>query len=179
MRFSLVPFALLVIPLLEIAAFVVIGGEIGLWATLGLVVVTAVIGSFLLRWQGLSLVSRIQTELAAQRLPAKDMVRGVMLLLAGVLLLTPGFVTDTIGFLLFVPTFQDGVWKFLKSRVNVSSASGGPRSGASFNQPGGNFHGTNTPNNDDSVVDLDPDDFTRRDDESPWADRLTDESKRK
>lgn len=175
MRFSLVPFALLVIPLLEIAAFVVIGGEIGLWATLALVVVTAVIGSFLLRWQGLSLVSRIQNELAAQRLPAKDMVRGVMLLLAGVLLLTPGFVTDTIGFLLFVPTFQDFVWKFLKSRVNVATANGG----ASFNQPGGNFHGTNTPNNDDSVVDLDPDDFTRRDDESPWADHLTDESKRK
>lgn len=175
MRFSLIPFALLIIPLMEIAAFVLIGGEIGLWATLGLVVLTAVIGSFLLRWQGLSLVGRIQNELAAQRLPAKDMVRGVMLLLAGVLLLTPGFVTDTIGFLLFVPAFQDIVWTFVKSRVQVSSAS----SGARFTQSGGKFHNANTPDNDDTVVELDPDDFTRRDDDSPWSEQLTDDSSRK
>lgn len=175
MRFSLVPSALLIIPLLEIAAFVLIGGEIGLWATLGLVVVTAVIGSFLLRWQGLSLIGRIQNELAAQRLPAKDMVRGVMLLLAGVLLLTPGFVTDTIGFLLFVPTIQNVVWTFLKSRVHIAGAG----SSASFRQSGGSFHGANTPDNDDTVVELDPDDFTRRDDDSPWADQISDDTTRK
>lgn len=175
MRFSLVPFALLIIPLMEIAAFVLIGGEIGLWATLGLVVVTAIIGSFLLRWQGLSLVRRIQDELAAKRLPAKDMVRGVMLLLAGVLLLTPGFVTDTIGFLLFVPALQDTVWKFLKARIHVAGASGS----ANFSQSGGPFEGANTPGNDDTVVELDPDDFTRRDDDSPWADNISDDSKRK
>lgn len=172
MRFSLVPFALLVIPLLEIAAFVLIGGEIGLWATLGLVVVTAVIGSFLLRWQGLSLVSRIKNELAAQRLPAKDMVRGVMLLLAGVLLLTPGFVTDTIGFLLFVPAIQNVVWTFLKSRVQISGTSGSPN----FSQSSGNFHNAKSPDNDDTVVDLDPDDFTRRDDDSPWVDQISDDT---
>ncbi|MEP0521761.1 MAG: FxsA family protein [Hyphomicrobiales bacterium] len=175
MRFSLVPFALLIIPLMEIAAFVLVGGQIGLWATLGLVVVTAIIGSFLLRWQGLSLVSRIQNELAAQRLPAKDMVRGVMLLLAGVMLLTPGFVTDTIGFLLFVPGLQDVFWKFLKSRIQVAGAS----TAAGFSQPGSPFESTKTPDNDDSVVELDPDDFTRRDDNSPWAEEISDDSTRK
>lgn len=174
MRFSLIPFALLVIPLLEIAAFVLIGGEIGIWATLGLVVVTAVIGSFLLRWQGLALLGRIQNELAAQRLPAKDLVRGAMLVLAGVLLLTPGFVTDTIGFLLFVPPFQEAVWSFLRTRIRVSGAASPSASGHAsrdFNQQGGNRR-------DETIVDLDPEDFTRHDEDSPWADKPNDDTKR-
>jgi UPF0716 protein FxsA len=59
MRFSFIPFLLLVIPLAEIAAFVVIGGQIGVWATLGMVLLTAAIGSFLLRWQGVGLFNKI------------------------------------------------------------------------------------------------------------------------
>jgi UPF0716 protein FxsA len=103
MRFSFIPFLLLVIPLAEIAAFVVIGGQIGVWATLGMVLLTAAIGSFLLRWQGVGLFNKINTEMRANRVPGRELVHGVMILVAGVLLLTPGFVTDSLGFLLFVP----------------------------------------------------------------------------
>jgi len=186
MRFSLIPFVLLIVPLMEIAAFVLIGGQIGVWATLAMVVVTAVIGSFLLRWQGVSLLRRIQGEMAAQRLPAKDLVRGAMLVVAGILLLTPGFVTDAIGFLLFVPPIQDTVWNFLKSKVNVvgPGMAGGPNGASSQNSGGSNPQGqhsgrqyragpnpsSNKTKTREPIVDLDPDDYRDNNPESPWAD---------
>lgn len=188
MRFSLIPFVLLIVPLMEIAAFVLIGGQIGVWATLAMVVVTAIIGSFLLRWQGVSLLRRIQGEMAAQRLPAKDLVRGAMLVIAGILLLTPGFVTDTIGFLLFVPPIQDTVWNFLKSKVNVvGPGMPGGTSGATTQNTGGSTHNPQGQNNEgqnrgaqnpsssqsktgETIVDLDPDDYRDNNPESPWAD---------
>jgi UPF0716 family protein affecting phage T7 exclusion len=123
MRFSLIPFLLLVVPLAEIAAFVVIGGQIGVWATLGMVLLTAIIGSILLRWQGVGLFNRINTELRANRVPGRELVHGVMILIAGVLLLTPGFVTDSLGFLLFVPGIRDLVWRSVKDRIVVQTMS--------------------------------------------------------
>ncbi|MAW89438.1 MAG: membrane protein FxsA [Phyllobacteriaceae bacterium] len=124
MPFSLIPFLLLVIPLAEIAAFVVIGGQIGVVATLAMIVVTAVIGSILLRVQGFSLIARIQAETDAGRVPGRELVHGVMILIAGVLLLTPGFITDTMGFLLFIPALRDLGWRLLRNRITVVSAGG-------------------------------------------------------
>lgn len=161
MRFSIVPFLLLAVPLAEIAAFVVIGGQIGVWATLGMVLLTAVIGSFLLRWQGVGLFNRIAGELRANRMPGRELIHGVMILVAGVLLLTPGFVTDTLGFLLFVPAVRDAVWRLIKSRIafqTMSTASGGgPRGKAGGPEKG--------------VVDLEEGEFQRQTDRSsPWTD---------
>lgn len=165
MRFSLIPFLLLVVPLAEIAAFVVIGGQIGVWATLGMVLLTAIIGSFLLRWQGVGLFNRINTELRANRVPGRELVHGVMILVAGVLLLTPGFVTDTLGFLLFIPALRDLVWRSVKDRIVVETMSGGFASTA--RRPGAA----------DGVVDLDEGEFRRNPDpSSPWTeetDRLS------
>ena len=165
MPFSLIPFALLVIPLLEIAAFVVIGGQIGVFPTLALVVVTAIIGSILLRVQGFGLLNRIQNEMNAGRVPARELVHGVMLLLAGVLLLTPGFVTDAAGFLLFVPPVRDGVWAFLRRRVVVVGP-GGTGTGPQDRRPGAG---------DGRTIDLDEDDFVRDPDpDTPWGDEPPD-----
>lgn len=165
MRFSLIPFLLLVVPLAEIAAFVVIGGQIGVWATLGMVLLTAIIGSFLLRWQGVGLFNRINTEMRANRVPGRELVHGVMILVAGVLLLTPGFVTDSLGFLLFIPALRDLVWRAVKDRIVVQTMSGG-------------FSGSaRRPGDSEGVVDLDEDEFKRNPDpSSPWsnpADRLS------
>ncbi|PCJ83737.1 MAG: membrane protein FxsA [Hyphomicrobiales bacterium] len=172
MRFSLIPFMLLIVPLLEIAAFVIIGGELGVALTLALVVVTAVIGSFLLRWQGLSLITRIRAEMSAERMPAKELVRGVMIVIAGILLLTPGFVTDTVGFLLFVPPIQNAVWSAVKARVQIAGF--GPNQGQR-QQSYANYNTQGTgPAQGDSVVDLDPDEFTRSDTSSPWRDTESD-----
>ncbi|PHR23803.1 MAG: membrane protein FxsA [Hoeflea sp.] len=159
MRFSLIPFLLLVVPLAEIAAFVVIGGQIGVWATLGMVLLTAIIGSFLLRWQGVGLFNRINTEIRGNRVPGRELVHGVMILVAGVLLLTPGFVTDSLGFLLFVPAIRDLVWRSVKDRIVVQTMPSGFGPAAGQRQSG------------DGVVDLDEDEFQRNPDpSSPWSD---------
>ena len=84
-RFSIIPFLLLGIPLAEIAVFVIVGQQIGLFPTLGLVIGTAVLGSILLRVQGFGVLSRMQRELAERRLPGRELVHGVMILLAGLL----------------------------------------------------------------------------------------------
>ena len=92
-----------VIPLAEIAVFIVIGGIIGIPATIALVIITALIGTVLLRMQGLSVLQRAQTAVQEGRIPVDSVIDGVCLLIAGAFLLTPGIITDTIGFLLFIP----------------------------------------------------------------------------
>ena len=119
MRLAIVPILLLVVPIAEIATFIAVGGAIGVWWTLLLILVTAIIGTILLRTQGLGLLARIQGEVRAGRVPARELVHGLMLLLAGVLLLTPGFVTDALGFALFVPPLRDAVWTLLRTRVTA------------------------------------------------------------
>ncbi len=111
---------LLVVPLVEIAAFIMIGGQIGVAITLLLTLVTAIIGTMLLRRQGLAIVQQIRQEFEANRIPARQMADGAMIVGAGVLLLTPGFVTDSVGFALFVPAFRDFLWRQIGKRLDVS-----------------------------------------------------------
>ena len=95
------------VPLLEIAVFIQVGGFLGLWPTLAIVILTAVIGTALLRIQGLATLARAQAQMNQGALPARELFDGACLLIAGVLLLTPGFVTDGFGFLLFLPAARD------------------------------------------------------------------------
>jgi len=158
MPFSFVPILLLVIPLAEIAAFIVIGREIGVLWTLAMVFFTAVLGSVLLRVQGFGIVNRIRTEMEAGRMPGRELVHGVMILVAGILLLTPGFITDAMGFLLFIPAVRDAGWRFLRSRITIVS-SGGYRSG-----------GASTRRGEKPTIDLDESEFERDPNrDSPWA----------
>ena len=91
------------VPAIEIGLFVEVGGRIGLWPTLAIVCLTAFIGSALLRYQGLSTLQRVRESLAENRLPVAELFDGLCILMAGALLLTPGFMTDVLGFLLFIP----------------------------------------------------------------------------
>ncbi|MBY8916482.1 membrane protein FxsA [Nitratireductor sp. L1-7-SE] len=160
MRFSIVPFLLLAIPLAEIAMFVVVGSQIGVFPTLGLVLVTAIAGSILLRIQGFGVVRRIQETMNEGGVPGRDLVHGMMIMVAGVLLLTPGFITDTLGFLLFVPAIRDAGWKFLRSRIVIL---GGPASAGGRHA---NPHGRDT---GPQTIDLSADDYSESGDEnSPW-----------
>ncbi|WP_206455874.1 FxsA family protein [Aurantimonas marina] len=167
MPFALIPFLLLVIPILEIAVFILVGNAIGLWPTLGLVLLTAIIGTLLLKQQGLSTLARIQADIRAGRMPGRELVHGVMIAIAGVLLLTPGLVTDTLGFLLFVPKIRDGIWNFMKSRVIVvAQGSGTWNPGTRGPQPDPRAGGG------PDVVDLSGEEFERRPDpSSPWNDK--------
>lgn len=167
MPFSLIPFLLIAIPISEIAVFILIGGQIGVLWTLALILVTAIMGSILLRIQGFQVLARLRSDIDAGRIPGKDLGHGAMILAAGLLLLTPGFVTDTIGFLFFVPAIRSSIWNFLSARVRIIGA--GPSQGV---DSGAHREGQHRSAQDADVVDLDPDDFKRRDDSpnpnSPW-----------
>ena len=116
-------FAFIAVPLIEIGLFIQIGGAIGLWETLAIVVLTAVLGTWLLRTQGLMALSNLQRSFGELRDPTEPLAHGAMILFSGALLLTPGFFTDTVGFLLLIPAVRSGVFKYLRSRVNVQSFS--------------------------------------------------------
>ena len=98
MRFLLVFF--IIVPLVEMSLLFAVSDQIGGLATLSLVVLTAVIGVQILKQQGLATLSRANQRMAAGELPAQEILEGMMLAGAGALLLTPGFITDTIGFCL-------------------------------------------------------------------------------
>ena len=116
----------ILVPIIEIAAFIKIGDIIGLWPTLGCIVLTAVVGTFLLRQQGLSVLQQAQGSLQENQVPVDSVIHGAFLLIAGALLLTPGFFTDAVGFTLLVPPARKAIalfiWNRLKDRVHVHHA---------------------------------------------------------
>jgi UPF0716 protein FxsA len=143
---SLIPILLLVVPLAEIATFVIVGGQIGVLPTIGLVLATAVTGTILLRIQGFGVMARIRATMDAGGMPGRDLVHGFMIMAAGLLLLTPGFITDTIGLLLFVPAIRDFAWSVVRERVVVTAC-------ASYQR---------RPGRDGRTIDLDDDEFERQ-----------------
>lgn len=147
---------LLLWPILEIAGFILVGREIGVLATIGLIFLGGIVGSVLLRYQGFGVLSRIQKEVESGRNPGRDIAHGVMILVAGALLLLPGFLSDVLGLALFIPPVRDFAWRFLRSRVNFAEI----RVGRGFGQPARNSR----------TIDLDEDDYTSspRDPDSPW-----------
>lgn len=117
--------AFIAVPLIEIALFIQVGGFIGLWPTLAIVLVTAILGARLVRSQGAREMSRLQGAFSDLRDPTEPLANGAMILFAGALLLTPGFFTDAFGFALLFPPFRAAAFKFAKSRVNVQQFSMG------------------------------------------------------
>ena len=107
--------------------FIQVGGWIGLWPTLLIVVVTAMIGTFLVREQGRQALDQLRQSFSELRDPAEPLANGAMILVAGALLLTPGFFTDSVGFLLLVPAFRRLALLWLRKRVNVQTFSMGDR----------------------------------------------------
>ncbi len=93
-----------IVPILEIYLFVLVGEEIGAANTIGIVILTAIIGAWLAKSQGALVLNRIRANLAAGVPPGDDMLEGALILVAGVVMLTPGFFTDTIGLILLIPS---------------------------------------------------------------------------
>lgn len=111
------------VPLIEIGLFIVVGREIGVLATMAAVVATALAGAFLVRRQGLATLERARGELERDHIPAGALGEGLAILVAGALLLTPGFFTDAIGFALLVPPLRRsliaGFWRWLGPQLTV------------------------------------------------------------
>ena len=96
----------ILIPLLEIWLFILLGGFIGVYPTLFIILLTAVLGTFLVKTQGINVLKEIQNKLNELENPTEPIAHGAMILFAGALLLAPGFFTDTVGFLLLLPMFE-------------------------------------------------------------------------
>ena len=95
----------LLVPLIEIALFITVGGWLTLWPTLAIVVFTGVLGAFLVRWQGMGVLRDIQ-RVGVTGDPFSPLAHGVLILIGGFMLMLPGFFTDTIGFLLMIPPLR-------------------------------------------------------------------------
>lgn len=112
---------LVTVPIIEIALFIEIGGWLGTWPTIGIVVLTAILGSVLLRRQGLAALGNLQSRLQRGESPEHLLADGAMILVAGVLLMTPGFFTDALGLALLFPGVRQRIWGWISSRMTVVS----------------------------------------------------------
>lgn len=113
----------LLIPIIEIWLFVKIGGIIGAWPTVALVVASAIGGTVLVRLQGLAVLTRARAVLAAGEFPTSHLFDGLFVLIAGFLLITPGFFTDVVGLLLFIPALRRwlgaAIWDWISHRPDI------------------------------------------------------------
>lgn len=158
--------AFLAVPLIEIALFIQVGGAIGLFPTLAVVVITAIVGTWLVRSQGMQAMGQLRGSFNELRDPTEPLAHGAMILFAGALLLTPGFFTDGFGFLLLFPPFRVAALKYMRSRVKVQSFTMGqhPRHQNAGTQPQYTQPG-------DDIVDGD---FTEIDEDAPRIHRPSD-----
>ena len=140
------------IPLIEIYFLIQVGEVIGALPTILLVVLTAVLGAFLLRQQGVATLARFQQSMSQGHMPAAALLEGVMLVLGGALLMTPGFFTDAIGFACLLPFSRQWLAKMMMSRFSVRSFGAGTASYHSSSSTG--FHHSNE--NSDSSLDNTP-----------------------
>ncbi|SON53546.1 Suppressor of F exclusion of phage T7 [Hartmannibacter diazotrophicus] len=149
----LLPVFVLLLPAIEIAVFIIVGAKIGVLATLGLVAAGILIGGALLRSQGIRVLTRLRSEMDAGRIPGTELVEGALLAVAALMVLTPGFVTSGLGFLLLVPPIRHAIASTIQSRMTVTVATRGTT--------GGGFRRR------DGVVDLDPEDYSSHEGHPP------------
>jgi UPF0716 protein FxsA len=111
----------IVVPIVEIYLLISVGKVIGALPTIGLVILTAVLGAYLLRIQGLATVRKLQRQLEAGQNPEDSLLEGILLLIGGVLLLTPGFFTDALGLICLSPTSRLYLVRQLKRQIGATS----------------------------------------------------------
>nr|WP_269783372.1 FxsA family protein [Photobacterium phosphoreum] len=144
----------IVVPMVEIGLFIQVGGLLGLWPTIAIVFLTAVIGASLVRSQGIATLISVQKKLQQGEVPTQEIIEGMLLAVAGVLLLTPGFMTDALGLVLLLPLSRAKVARLLMQKVTLKN---------SFNQFGGGF-AHHTHSKDAANGDVFDGEFERKDD---------------
>ncbi len=113
-----------VVPVVELSLLIKAGQHIGLFPTITIVIATGVVGAYLAKLQGLLTLQRIQQDVNQGRMPADKLVDGIIILCSGLLLLTPGFLTDLIGFLGLIPATRNLLKKWLKQKINNMISNG-------------------------------------------------------
>ena len=122
MPFLILVFLFIAMPILEISLLIRVANVIGILNTAGFALFTAVLGAYLVKKQGIATLAKLQAEAQSGRVPAQQIVEGAALLVAGAVLLTPGFITDAFGFALLVPPFRLAIinWVANKAMANQS-----------------------------------------------------------
>lgn len=106
------------IPIAEIALLINVGGVIGGWNTIGLVLLTAALGAFFVKREGIATLQSAQQKMQQNQMPGKELMAGACLMVAGVLLITPGFMTDILGFLLVFPPTRNRIAESLGKKFS-------------------------------------------------------------
>lgn len=113
-----------VVPLLELALLIRVGQVVGFWPTIGLVIFTGIAGAWLARLEGLRTLFKLRNDLAHGKLPGQAIMDGMAVLLGGALLLTPGIVTDILGFSLLLPQTRGSIQRWVRERLGESVRDG-------------------------------------------------------
>ena len=113
MIFSKLLILLIVVPVVELYILIEIGQQIGAFTTIGIIVLTGIIGAYLVKNQGFMILRKIQHDLSQGILPGDSLLQGIIILAGGIFLLTPGFITDIIGFIFLIPISREIVKKYL------------------------------------------------------------------
>lgn len=165
MRLSYIPVLILLMPLAEIATFLFVGKLLGVWTTLALIILSSLIGLSILRMHGAHALQRASSSRSPYQ--ADDsIIRNAIMILVGLLLLIPGFLTDLMGILLMIPAVRGFVW----ARMNGRILSWGSR--APFSRAGTAARADRPQSSRERVVELDDTEFHREPDKnSPWAGR--------
>lgn len=103
----------IIVPVVEIYVLIEIGGKIGAWSTIGIIIFTGILGAYLVKNQGFLILKKIQNDLNEGILPGDSLIQGAIILAGGILLITPGFITDTIGFIFLIPVGRRVVENYL------------------------------------------------------------------
>lgn len=113
-----------ILPIMEIALLINVGEQIGGWNTVAIVIVTAFLGAHLVRQQGLSTLMSAQQKMQSGSIPGQEMAEGLLLVVAGVLLVTPGFITDIFGLILCLPVTRPFIARYLLNHLSVKVMQG-------------------------------------------------------
>ncbi|MBE0376812.1 UPF0716 protein FxsA [Pseudoalteromonas prydzensis ACAM 620] len=124
----------ILVPIIEIALLIQVAEVIGGFATITLVIITAIVGAKLVRTQGMGALQNVQSQMAQGQMPAKELFTGLCVIIAGILLLTPGIMTDVFGFLLLTPAIRNKLAAGLASQATVRMSAGMQQGPTSFNQ---------------------------------------------
>lgn len=150
-----IPLLLLALPLIEIALFILVGRAIGVLPTLGLVVLAVIVGGFVLRQQGLGVLNRMRTNMQTGTLPGQTLFDGMLLAVAAVLLIIPGFLGDFIAILLLLPPVRGWLYKTLTRNITVVETTASYRRSSPTDPTPPHINGPGT-------IDLDDDDWQRK-----------------
>jgi len=142
----------IIVPIVEITLLMQVGEIIGAWPTVALVIMSAWVGAKYVRQQGLATLQSVQTKMAKNEVPSSEIVTGLMLLVAGVLLMTPGFVTDIFGLLLLVPSVRhllaSSIQKHIKTSQGDVFGANAHFYSSTFTQTNGNTYENEVDNSD-------------------------------